>query len=869
MQNIAIKESKPTLFLFRYKDTKSLQETLLAVIEKINALQNLFALHLQVLQNDPLPSGGLLIIAYNEKEVWAKINNILDKINAGQIIKSLPSQKIYQASIKDTPAKIAFLFPGFGSEHPAMLAGLEEQFPAAGKWLSMAKIILDLPVQEPATLLEETMTVRFSKKDAPLMHKGSLGIITSLAYYDILRKLNVPCDGMVGHSNGENAAIIASGIVQFNNDDEILNTIKNIINVPVLTNHQDQGQYLAINNYTTEKLNALLNSYKEQVYLAMKNCPNQLVIYVLKNKLEEVKNRLFEERAMAFQLYTDHAYHTPLYKTQAQAVRNIYANLVLTKASIPLYSCVDGMPFLQDRKMIVDKAIEQWVGTVKFEDTIDTLYNQGYTIFIEVGPNNKLTNFVKDTLKNKPVVITHTNLPEKNNAATLSELCALLWINGIDTDIDFFNSNNTQSNTLEPLPTAIMQTATHDDETALIFKKHQELMQHFLHVQEQSWNLFRQEIKKRQNTPTERSAEFTAAHFPLLSEYKSNADGKMYFEKQYDLHNYPFFNDHALGGKLAVIAFTVSLEIVAEAALLFSESRYKVTHIENASGYSWLALENGILDLGIEASAHSTDKIVVILYELNKNTGTRKKAFEATVRLSDCYSNEQSYQPIKYIETNPLLKPAIDFYNEDLFHGPYFTGIEKIVNLNSNELTATLRMPVLKNAFATIADPVFQIPATLLDCSGQLAAYWLMSHEVKDFAVFPFSMKSYKQFASFPSEGNTLKCDVTLCRLQTVVEATFSYYDNDNKLLAQLEGFKMMLYQHPLIPAILMNTLQPEQTETLLTPEFLAEAGGIWGRALAAIALDTTAYKKWLSISPNENRNEYLIHNIQNKYLIT
>jgi malonyl CoA-acyl carrier protein transacylase len=612
----------------------------------------------------------------------------------------------------------------------------------------------------------------------------------------------------------------------------------------------------------------LLKTYKKEVYLAMKNCPNQLVIYVLNDKLAEVKNRLSEERAMAFQLYTDHAYHTPFYSKQAKEVRNIYANLSLTKAATTLYSCVDAMPFPEDREMIVDKAIAQWVNTVKFEDTINKLYSEGYNTFIEVGPNNKLTNFVRDTLKNKPVVILNTNLPEKDNFNTFSELCALLWINGVNASIDFFNSDTKK--TEKEIPTQIdvvNKTTINNNEKVLIFKKHQELMQHFLQVQEQSWNMFKEEIQKRQNPQLRNNIEFIPSHFPLLAKYLSHANGKMYIEKQYDLHSYPFFKDHAMGEKLAVIAFTVSLEITAEAALYYAGSQFKVTGIENVSGHSWLALENGKIDIGIEVNAIGTNKTEVVIYELNKTNGNKKKAFEATVILSPNYTIAPSYQPLLHNEKTISLKPAANFYTEDLFHGPYYTGIEKVTNLNSKEITAIMHMPVLKEAFSKISNPVFQIPAALLDCSGQLAAYWLMSHNTRDFAVFPFSMKSYRQFALFPAEGSALKCDVKISRMQSIVEAQFCYYDNENKLLAQIEGFKLMLYQHPLIPAILMNTLQQEQTEQLLTPEFLLEAGGIWGRALAAIILDKKEYENWLALAKIENQIDYLINNIQNKSL--
>ncbi len=861
-----MKEHKTTLFLFRYSSLQALHEVLCSFVRRIPSTENLFDLPIHTEQEDPFYKGGLMVMADKKEELISKLDKVIDKIKSGQPIRFPLGQKIYHAAVADRRGKVAFLFPGFGSEHPGMLTGLEEKFPRTEKWLSMARTMLDVPSSTTSAQLEEAAKARFSEKEVALMQKGSLGIIASLAYHDILCQLNIPCDAMVGHSNGENAALIASGIIQFKDDAEIVDSIKKIIGIPAIAHNRHEGQYLVVNNYSSEKLKPFLKKFQDQAFLAMKNCPSQMVIFAVAEKFEAVRRSLSEERAIAIPLYTDHPYHTPLYAKQAETIRNIYPGFNLTRGTTPLYSCVDAAPFFGNREMITDKAVSQWTEVVDFESTINTLYEDGFTFFIEVGPNNKLTNFVKDTLKNKSCTAINSNLADKNNVESLAELAAMLWINGIDADISVFNtkSNITAQHNGITLPGA----ASNPNEAAVVFKKYQQLMQQFLEVQERSWNMFRQEVENRKNLP-KTALKFVQAAFPLLAEPVRASANALYIEKQYTLAEYPFFKDHALGHKLAVIPFTVSLEIVAEAALLLSGENFKVTGLQNVSGHAWLALENDRLDVGIEAtiSAHKglERSITVTIYELGITAGAKKKAFEATVSLSAGYTAQPNYVPTG----NPIdlsLKPAAAFYAEDLFHGPYFTGIAKVGGLNGSFLTADMQMPSLKEAFSFTNQPVFRVPGALLDCSGQLAAYWLMSNQVEDFAVFPFSLESYTQFAVFPPEGSPLRCDAKIIRMQTVIEADFNYYDTGNKLLATLKGFKMILYQHKLIPPILMGNLQPAQLESTLTPEFLMEAGGIWKRTLAASLLHPADYMEWLALQTTETKVDYLLRHIQHKY---
>ena len=71
-------------------------------------------------------------------------------------------------------------------------------------------------------------------------------------------------------------------------------------------------------------------------------------------------------------------------------------------------------------------AAEQWTGTVRFQETIEAMYDAGVRIFLEIGPRSNLTSFVQDTLRKKPHLSVASNTHHRSGMTQLNHCLGLL-----------------------------------------------------------------------------------------------------------------------------------------------------------------------------------------------------------------------------------------------------------------------------------------------------------------------------------------------------------------------------------------------------------------------------------------------------------
>ncbi|RJF80236.1 hypothetical protein D3874_27595 [Oleomonas cavernae] len=70
---------------------------------------------------------------------------------------------------------------------------------------------------------------------------------------------------------------------------------------------------------------------------------------------------------------------------------------------------------------------------MRFTETIQRLYEDGYRVFLEVGPSGNLTSFVGDTLRGKDdVLAVSSNSRRKPAMAHLHQTLAQLFAAGVD-----------------------------------------------------------------------------------------------------------------------------------------------------------------------------------------------------------------------------------------------------------------------------------------------------------------------------------------------------------------------------------------------------------------------------------------------------
>lgn len=350
-----------------------------------------------------------------------------------------------QYGVGPAPGKVCLLFPGEGSQYPDMLRELALRFPqiregfdfiedAARRRGSRSRAALLYPA--PTGL---NATQRTEREDAlQSMDVGAESVFAaSLALQRLYDDLGLRFDAMLGHSTGENTALTACGVRRYASQEALADAVQIVHGLYRRLDAEGQivqGTLLSVGGLDATMREALLAG-DHGLQLAMDNCPNQLVLFGAPEATEKLRESLSAQGAICQALPFGRAYHTPLFKPMADAFRDYFRDLDFGPGRVPLYSARSTAPFPDDADAIRELTAQQWENPVRFTETIERLYADGYRVFLEVGPSGNLTSFVSDTLRSKPDVIAiASDNRRRGSLAQLHSALAALFAAGIVFD---------------------------------------------------------------------------------------------------------------------------------------------------------------------------------------------------------------------------------------------------------------------------------------------------------------------------------------------------------------------------------------------------------------------------------------------------
>ncbi len=426
------------------------KKLLLALIDKI---QNLLATNTvalaeiaYTLSQSSIGTHRLAIVATDIPDLQTKLKLAVEKLLDVNRTQIQTRSGVYYAECLDTAnkGKVAFLFPGEGSQYPNMLADLCLYFPKVRAWFDfLDEIFVDTKEHPPSRFIFAPplgLTVEEEKLALQQLFAVDTATATvftaSMAMYELLKDFNIPCDLMLGHSTGENTALVASGTVRFTGD-KPMGDIQNLLGIYrelEANNRIPTGQLLTVGAVDYNVLQQLLVECNESLYIAMDNCPNQVVLFGNSEDIEQAADKIRETGGICSLLPFDRAYHTPLFKQVVAALDPYYNALDIGASHTCLYSCATVDVFPTESVAIRSLAAQQWTCTVRFRDTIEKLYQQGVRTFIEVGPSSSLTAFVDDTLAKREHLALASNTQRRAGLEQLQHLLARLVTSGVATD---------------------------------------------------------------------------------------------------------------------------------------------------------------------------------------------------------------------------------------------------------------------------------------------------------------------------------------------------------------------------------------------------------------------------------------------------
>ena len=192
------------------------------------------------------------------------------------------------------------------------------------------------------------------------------------------------------------------------------------------------------------KVEAICQQSGRDVTIAIDNCPHQVVIAGDAADVEAVTGALRGQGILCEELPFHRAYHTPRFASALEPIRAFFEKLPLKKPKIPLYSCATAGVMTGGVEGVRSLAVEQWVSTVAFRSTIETMHNDGLRLFVDVGARGNLAGFVEDSLRGRPHFAVAANLPRRSGIMQLNHLVASLYAHGVALRADHLYARRNQ-----------------------------------------------------------------------------------------------------------------------------------------------------------------------------------------------------------------------------------------------------------------------------------------------------------------------------------------------------------------------------------------------------------------------------------------
>ncbi len=371
---------------------------------------------------------------------------VIDFANAGELVervqkarkalgfdnpaawKALAAQGMFRGS-GEAQGKIAFLFPGQGSQYANMGRVLARREPVVAEVFADADRVMTPILGKPLTeyvFVDAENPAAMKQAEWDLMQTAITQpavLAMDTAIFRLLGEYGIRPDMVMGHSLGEYGALIAAGVMPFAHALEASAARGSEM---TKVSWDDNGWMAAV----IGPLQVVLDTLKEvdgYVVPANINSYNQVVIGGASKAVEQAINLFNQKGLQAMRIPVSHAFHTQIVAPACKPFREVLNRLDISSPAIPLVANVTGDIYPTKPNAIRDILEEQVASPVQWVKGLETLYAQGCRAFVEVGPKKALKGFVDDVLGDKSDVVSlFTNHPKFGELPTFNQaLCGL------------------------------------------------------------------------------------------------------------------------------------------------------------------------------------------------------------------------------------------------------------------------------------------------------------------------------------------------------------------------------------------------------------------------------------------------------------
>jgi [acyl-carrier-protein] S-malonyltransferase len=278
----------------------------------------------------------------------------------------------------------AIVFPGQGAQFPGMGKSLYEENPEAKALFEKANEILGFRITD--ILFEGTEEeLKQTKVTQPAIFLHSV----------ILAKTtpDFAPDMVAGHSLGEFSALVANGVLSFEDGLSLVFQRALAMQEACEINPSSMAAILGLEDQVVEEICAGIT--EEVVVAANYNCPGQLVISGSTKGIEiacELLKAAGAKRALP--LPVGGAFHSPLMEPAREKLQKAIEETQFHTPICPIYQNVSTTA-VTDVAAIKANLIAQLTAPVKWTQSVQQMVADGATEFVECGPGKVLQGLVK------------------------------------------------------------------------------------------------------------------------------------------------------------------------------------------------------------------------------------------------------------------------------------------------------------------------------------------------------------------------------------------------------------------------------------------------------------------------------------------
>lgn len=289
--------------------------------------------------------------------------------------------------------KIAFIFPGQGTQYIGMGKDFYEEFESAREVFETASDILQMDMKE--LIFEENEKLNQTEYTQPAM------ITTCIAILRQIQKEGYTPDIYAGLSLGEYAAVIGSGILDFSQGIKIVRTRGILMESSV---PQGLGAMSAVLGLEGDVVESVCESIDRIVGVANYNCPGQIVISGEKEAVAIASEELTARGAKrVIPLNVSGPFHSPMLQSAGDKLYDILDKASFNTPSKGYISNVTAS-LESDKEQIKSLLAKQVYSSVRWQQCIETMITQGVDTFVEIGPGKTLAGFIKKIDKTLKVI---------------------------------------------------------------------------------------------------------------------------------------------------------------------------------------------------------------------------------------------------------------------------------------------------------------------------------------------------------------------------------------------------------------------------------------------------------------------------------